>query len=117
MLFVIERLQLHRHWLTFIKYIKYMMLSLIVSKISLKESHGLQEPCCNAHYSEFDSEICFYYRIEHSVEEKTSKWQSGGSAKLDLLLDYTALTPIDEENIEAEADKPIGQIQGGEYIS
>ena len=49
------------------------------------------------------------------MEEKTSKWQSGGSAKLDLVLDYTKLTPIDEENIEAEADKAIGQIQGGKW--
>ena len=57
----------------------------------------------------------YCYRIETSVEEKTSKWQSSGSAKLDLLLDYTVLTPINEENIEAEADKAIGQIQGGKW--
>ncbi len=55
-------------------------------------------------------------RIETSVEEKTSKWQSSGS-KLDLVLDYSPLTAIDEENIEAEADKAIGHIQEGKIKS
>ncbi len=60
--------------------------------------------------------VCVFFcrcRIETSVEEKASKWQSGGSAKLDLVLDYTPLDPIDEENMEAEGDKAIGQIRGG----
>ncbi len=56
-------------------------------------------------------------RIETVVqEEKTSKWQSGGGIKLDLTLEYTELDPIDVDNITAEEDKPIGQIEGGRIL-